>query len=114
MKLSTSTEWLFFHLWKKNPETGNSCPGVFIADTIIYRFTAFLPKVFTFFIKMGATVFLVLHYQRGPDHQENQGQGFCEPHRGSLQQQHVIKRHCCPLHDLPGEIKKGGPGQNRV
>ncbi len=37
MKLSTSTEWLFFHLWKKNPETQNSCPGVFIADTIIYR-----------------------------------------------------------------------------
>jgi len=35
MKLSTSTEWLFFHLWKKNPETGYSCPGVFIADTIV-------------------------------------------------------------------------------
>lgn len=37
MKLSTSTEWLFFHLWKKNPETGYSCPGVFIADTIVIK-----------------------------------------------------------------------------
>jgi hypothetical protein len=37
MKLSTSTEWLFFHLWKKNPETGTSCPGVFLVDTVIYR-----------------------------------------------------------------------------
>ncbi|EGR31604.1 mitochondrial processing peptidase beta, putative [Ichthyophthirius multifiliis] len=37
MKLSTSTEWLYFHLWKKNPETQSSCPGVFIPDTVIYR-----------------------------------------------------------------------------
>ena len=37
MKLSLSTEWLFFHLWKKNPDTNSSCPGVFVADTIIYR-----------------------------------------------------------------------------
>ncbi|KAM3128080.1 hypothetical protein pb186bvf_019843 [Paramecium bursaria] len=37
MKLSLSTEWLFFHLWKKNPDTNQSCPGVFVADTIIYR-----------------------------------------------------------------------------
>ncbi|KRX00119.1 hypothetical protein PPERSA_07226 [Pseudocohnilembus persalinus] len=38
MKLSSSTEWLFFHLWKKNPEKNNSsCPGIFIPDTIIYR-----------------------------------------------------------------------------
>ena len=38
MKLSTSTEWLLFHLWKSNPDTGQSCPGVIIPDTIIYRF----------------------------------------------------------------------------
>ncbi|EGR30206.1 hypothetical protein IMG5_137950 [Ichthyophthirius multifiliis] len=37
MKLSTSTEWLYFHLWKKNSQTGASCPGVFLVDTIIYR-----------------------------------------------------------------------------
>jgi hypothetical protein len=28
MRLSSNTEWLFFHLWKKNPETNTSCPGV--------------------------------------------------------------------------------------
>lgn len=39
MKLSLSTEWLLFHLWKNNPETGQSCPGVIIPDTIIYRFS---------------------------------------------------------------------------
>jgi len=38
MKLSTSTEWLFFHLWKINPETGKSCPNVLVTDTVIYRF----------------------------------------------------------------------------
>jgi hypothetical protein len=37
MKLSTSTEWLLFHLWKSNPETGKSCPGIIIPETIIYR-----------------------------------------------------------------------------
>lgn len=37
MKLSTSTEWLYFHLWKKNPDTNTSCPGVFLVDTVIYR-----------------------------------------------------------------------------
>jgi len=37
MKLHTSTEWLLFHLRKKNPETGKSCPGILITDTIIYR-----------------------------------------------------------------------------
>jgi hypothetical protein len=37
MKLSTCTEWLFFHLWKKNPDTGQSCYGVLLADTLIYR-----------------------------------------------------------------------------
>ena len=38
MKLSISTEWLYFHLWKRNPETGSSCPGVIIPDTIIFRY----------------------------------------------------------------------------
>lgn len=37
MKLGTCTEWLFFHLWKKNPNSGHSCNGVFLADTVIYR-----------------------------------------------------------------------------
>ena len=37
MKLLNSTEWLFFHLWKKNPETGLSCPGVNIPNTIFFR-----------------------------------------------------------------------------
>lgn len=36
-----STEWLFFHLWKKSPDTGKSCPGIFIIDTIIYRLQKF-------------------------------------------------------------------------
>ncbi len=38
MKLSICTEWLFFHLWKKNPETGKSCAGLVVPDTIIYRY----------------------------------------------------------------------------
>ncbi|KRX07748.1 hypothetical protein PPERSA_07498 [Pseudocohnilembus persalinus] len=37
MKTSTCTEWLFFHLWKKNPNNLESCPGVFVLDTVIYR-----------------------------------------------------------------------------
>ena len=31
------TEWLLFHLWKKNDLTKQSCPFVLIPDTIIYR-----------------------------------------------------------------------------
>lgn len=37
MKQGTCTEWLFFHIWKKNPKTGHSCDGIFVADTVIYR-----------------------------------------------------------------------------
>ena len=37
MKLSNSTEWLFFHLWKKNPENGQSCPSIRIPETIFFR-----------------------------------------------------------------------------
>lgn len=38
MKLNACTEWLFFHLWKINRETSQSCPGILIPDTIIYRY----------------------------------------------------------------------------
>ena len=37
MKLSLSTEWLYFHLWKKNPVNNRSCQSILIPDTIIYR-----------------------------------------------------------------------------
>ena len=37
MKVSACTEWLFFHLWKNNPETNRPCPGIIIPDTLIYR-----------------------------------------------------------------------------
>lgn len=37
MKLLNSTEWLFFHLWKKNPETGKPCPSIRIPETIFFR-----------------------------------------------------------------------------
>ena len=37
MKMLNATEWLFFHLWKKNPKTDNCCPGIKIPKTIIYR-----------------------------------------------------------------------------
>lgn len=32
-----ATEWLLFHLWKKNPKTGNCCKGIKIPRTILYR-----------------------------------------------------------------------------
>lgn len=38
MRLSACTEWLFFHLWKSNPENGKSCEGVIIPETVIFRF----------------------------------------------------------------------------
>ena len=37
MKTATFTEWLFFHLWKKNPETNQSCPYILIPDTVLFR-----------------------------------------------------------------------------
>merc|ERR1711879_620073 len=37
MRLNNATEWLFFHLWKKNPDTSSSCPGILIPDTLLYR-----------------------------------------------------------------------------
>ena len=41
MKWSTAghTEWLLFHLWKRNDKTGRSCPNILIPDTIIYRWS---------------------------------------------------------------------------
>lgn len=37
MKQNNATEWLFFHQWKKNPDTSASCPGILIPDTLLYR-----------------------------------------------------------------------------
>ena len=37
MRVANNTEWLFFHLWKKDPETAFSCPGLYIAETILFR-----------------------------------------------------------------------------
>ena len=37
MELSNRTEWLFFHLWRKNPKTKEPCQGVLIPDTIFFR-----------------------------------------------------------------------------
>lgn len=37
MKITNYTEWLFFHLWKKNPNTGKCCPSVLLPDTVLYR-----------------------------------------------------------------------------
>lgn len=37
MGVSNNTEWLFFHLWKKNPETLLPCPNIYIAETILFR-----------------------------------------------------------------------------
>ena len=37
MKLLNSTEWLFFHLSKKNTETGKPCPSIRIPETIFFR-----------------------------------------------------------------------------
>lgn len=37
MKVSILTEWLFYHIWKKNPRTKASCPGILVPHTIIFR-----------------------------------------------------------------------------
>ena len=37
MRISNNTEWLFFHLWKKDPTTHLSCPNIYIPETILYR-----------------------------------------------------------------------------
>ena len=39
MNSSKAIEWLFFHLWKKNPMTLKHCPGINIPDTILYRWS---------------------------------------------------------------------------
>lgn len=38
MRLTSNTEWLFFHLWKKNPENNKSCPGVIFKYIILIGF----------------------------------------------------------------------------
>jgi len=37
MRVSNNTDWLFFHLWKKDPTTHLSCPNIYIPETILYR-----------------------------------------------------------------------------
>ena len=37
MKITNYTEWLFYHIWKKNSTTETSCPCVIIPDTVIFR-----------------------------------------------------------------------------
>ena len=37
MQLINATEWLFFHLWKTNPKTKESCPNINIPYTIFYN-----------------------------------------------------------------------------
>ena len=81
MRLTSNTEWLFFHLWKKNSENNKSCPGVilnifikkvFIADSIIYRYFISLQSQ-----KMGEALFLVLYHKRWIDLKKNQRKSIC-------------------------------------
>lgn len=37
MRVANNTEWLFYHLWKKNPDTNQCCPGLNIAETVMFR-----------------------------------------------------------------------------
>jgi len=54
MKITGYTEWLFFHLWKRNSETNSTCPGILIIDTIIYRWSK--PQFWYFTNKDGEIV----------------------------------------------------------
>ena len=47
MRITTLTEWLFYHLWKKNPTTKTSCPSILIPDTVIFRWASPLFWYFT-------------------------------------------------------------------
>ena len=51
MQIVCPTEWLFFHLWKRNPITDTSCPMILIPDTIIYRWSQ--PFFWYFMTKSG-------------------------------------------------------------
>ena len=37
VNLTTKTEWLFYHLWKKSPKTNQSCEGILIPSTVFFR-----------------------------------------------------------------------------
>lgn len=37
MRISSLTEWMYFHIWKRDPETNTSCPGILIPSTVFYR-----------------------------------------------------------------------------
>ena len=52
MKITGNTEWLFFHLWKKNPYNFNPCEGLKVADTIFYRWAQ--PHIWYYTSKEGA------------------------------------------------------------
>ena len=48
MQLCNATEWLLFHLWKKNPKNHRPCEDIYIPYTVIYRWaqphTIFMQK----------------------------------------------------------------------
>ncbi len=37
MKVYSNTEWLFNQLWSKSPDSQQSCPGISLAETVIYK-----------------------------------------------------------------------------
>jgi hypothetical protein len=37
VNVTARTEWLFYHLWKKSPETGRSCESILIPSTVFFR-----------------------------------------------------------------------------
>ena len=37
VNVTARTEWLFYHLWKKNPNTGLSCESILIPSTVFFR-----------------------------------------------------------------------------
>ena len=71
MKAITLTEWLYFHLWKKDgPEDRNLCPsGVLIPETIFYKCGA--PQQWFFTSKSGKIL------KKGIDHMNLEGIKNC-------------------------------------
>ena len=37
VNVTARTEWLFYHLWKKSPDTGKSCESLLIPSTVFFR-----------------------------------------------------------------------------
>jgi len=35
--ITSKTEWMFYHLWKKSPVTKKCCEGILIPSTIFFR-----------------------------------------------------------------------------